>query len=267
MNIGAKLTVALLPVCLLSACATALLAPDERKQVCAVRVDDKFGSPVFHANPLSNPAGAVVGAGAGALAGIGPGMIIRRPDRRCRGSSVRRGLRRREPRLPECRRGFPGDPAFRRCGQPETRAGAGAQCAARWLRAASGGRCRSNGARHHRRDPQCRRNHGLPVWPAGVLGHRQVGRDDGAGPEGARRADDEVQPKVVPTGRRMVRQTGRSEGRGGARYGKDRRADGGRVALVGRVCPSANSEFGAPARGSRGGWTAAGLELSAPHGC
>lgn len=79
MNVGAKLAVALLPVCLLSACATALLAPDERKQVCAVRVDDKFGSPVSHANPLSNPAGAAVGAGAGALAGIGPGMIFAVP--------------------------------------------------------------------------------------------------------------------------------------------------------------------------------------------
>jgi hypothetical protein len=61
---------------LLSACTPALLAPDERKQMCTVRVDDKFGTPAFHANPLSNPAGAVVGAGAGALAGIGPGAIF-----------------------------------------------------------------------------------------------------------------------------------------------------------------------------------------------
>lgn len=79
MNIGSKLALAWLPVCLLSACAPALLAPDERKQMCTVRVEDKFGSPVFHANPLSNPAGAVVGAGAGALAGIGPGMIFAVP--------------------------------------------------------------------------------------------------------------------------------------------------------------------------------------------
>ena len=61
---------------LLSGCAPALLAPDERRQMCTVRVDDKFGSPVFHANPLSNPAGAAVGAGVGALAGIGPGMVF-----------------------------------------------------------------------------------------------------------------------------------------------------------------------------------------------
>jgi hypothetical protein len=56
-----------------------LLAPDERRQMCTVRVDDKFGSPVFEANPLSSPAGAAVGAGAGALAGIGPGAIFMVP--------------------------------------------------------------------------------------------------------------------------------------------------------------------------------------------
>lgn len=76
MNVGAKFAVVLLPVCILSACATALLAPDDRKQVCEVRVDELFGSPLLVPNPLSNPAGALVGAGAGAVAGIGPGMIF-----------------------------------------------------------------------------------------------------------------------------------------------------------------------------------------------
>ena len=80
MNDGAKLAVALLPVCLLSACTPALLAPDERQQVCAVRVDEMFGSPVVAPNPLSNPAGAVVGAAGGMVGAlpysVGPQAII-----------------------------------------------------------------------------------------------------------------------------------------------------------------------------------------------
>ncbi len=79
MSVGAKLAVALLPVCVLSACATALLAPDDRKQVCEVRVDETFGSPVFHPNPASIPTGAAVGAAEGALQGLwagGYGAIV-----------------------------------------------------------------------------------------------------------------------------------------------------------------------------------------------
>jgi hypothetical protein len=79
MNVGAKLAVALLPVCILSACATALLAPDDCKQVCEVRVDETFGAPVFHPNPASLPTGAAVGAAEGALRGLwtgGYGAII-----------------------------------------------------------------------------------------------------------------------------------------------------------------------------------------------
>jgi hypothetical protein len=64
----------------LSACTPALLAPDDRKQMCAVRVDEMFGSPVFAPNPLSSPAGAVVGAAAGTLWAlpyiVGPQPII-----------------------------------------------------------------------------------------------------------------------------------------------------------------------------------------------
>jgi hypothetical protein len=73
MNVGAKLAVAFLPVCILSACATALLALDERKQVCEVRVDETFGAPVYHPNPLSSLVGVAVGAGGGALRGVGTG--------------------------------------------------------------------------------------------------------------------------------------------------------------------------------------------------
>jgi len=52
MNTGSKLAFALLPVCVLSACTPALLAPDERKQMCTVRVDDKSGSPAFQAKTI-----------------------------------------------------------------------------------------------------------------------------------------------------------------------------------------------------------------------
>lgn len=55
---------------LLAACAHPLLTPDERKQVCQVIVDEKFGAPVFQPNVFSSPAGGLVGAGAGALAGL-----------------------------------------------------------------------------------------------------------------------------------------------------------------------------------------------------
>ena len=40
----------MLPAVLLSGCTPALLVPDDREQVCEVRVDETFGSPVFHPN-------------------------------------------------------------------------------------------------------------------------------------------------------------------------------------------------------------------------
>ncbi len=55
---------------LLTACATPLLTPDDRKQVCQVVVEDKLGLPVFAPNVLSNPVGGFTGAGLGALAGL-----------------------------------------------------------------------------------------------------------------------------------------------------------------------------------------------------
>ncbi len=55
---------------LLAACALPLLTPDERKQVCQVVVDEKFGVPVFQPNVLSSPAGGLAGAGLGAHAGM-----------------------------------------------------------------------------------------------------------------------------------------------------------------------------------------------------
>jgi outer membrane lipoprotein SlyB len=79
---SAKLVAALLAVGFLSACAPAMLAPDDRKSVCQVAVEEKVDVPVLHANPLSNPAGGVVGAGAGAVAGLiygGMGAIIAVP--------------------------------------------------------------------------------------------------------------------------------------------------------------------------------------------
>jgi len=51
-------------------CTPTLLAPDDRGRVCQVTVDDQFASPVFHANPLSNAQGGLVGAAGGALQGM-----------------------------------------------------------------------------------------------------------------------------------------------------------------------------------------------------
>jgi hypothetical protein len=62
---------------LLTGCARSLLTPDEQRQVCHVVVAEKFGSPVFKSNVLSNPAGGLAGAGIGALqgAGIAPNIL------------------------------------------------------------------------------------------------------------------------------------------------------------------------------------------------
>jgi len=71
----------LLALGFLSACASPLLAPDDRGHVCQVAVDEKFGSNIFHPNPLRNPAGVAGGAAAGALAGLigGPMLFIAVP--------------------------------------------------------------------------------------------------------------------------------------------------------------------------------------------
>jgi len=54
----------------LCGCTPTLLAPDERGHVCQVTVDDRSASPVFHANPLSNAQGGLVGAAGGAVQGL-----------------------------------------------------------------------------------------------------------------------------------------------------------------------------------------------------
>jgi hypothetical protein len=71
----------LLVVGLVSACASPLLAPEDRSHVCHVEVDEKFGSAIFRPNPFRNPAGAAMGAAMGAGAGVffGPASIIAVP--------------------------------------------------------------------------------------------------------------------------------------------------------------------------------------------
>jgi hypothetical protein len=70
MRRRANLYVTAVLIGLLAACAHPLLTPDERKQVCQGIVDEKFGAPVFQPNVFSSPAGGLVGAGTGALAGL-----------------------------------------------------------------------------------------------------------------------------------------------------------------------------------------------------
>lgn len=55
---------------LLTSCAVPLLTLNERKQVCQVTVNERFGAPVFEPNVLSNPAGGLTEAGLGALGGL-----------------------------------------------------------------------------------------------------------------------------------------------------------------------------------------------------
>jgi len=71
----------LLAVGLLSACASPLLAPEDRGRVCQAAVDETFGSAIFRPNPFRNPAGVAGGAGVGALYGLmgGPLSIITVP--------------------------------------------------------------------------------------------------------------------------------------------------------------------------------------------
>ena len=57
-------------IALLTACAVPLLSSGERKEVCQVVVEGRFGSPKFQPNVLSNPAGGLTGAGVGALGGL-----------------------------------------------------------------------------------------------------------------------------------------------------------------------------------------------------
>lgn len=76
-----KITVALLAIGVLSACTPAMLAPDDRKDVCQVLVlaTPELESPGFQPHPLSHPEGGVpggmaAGAGMGALAGTWVGL-------------------------------------------------------------------------------------------------------------------------------------------------------------------------------------------------
>ena len=65
MNRAATAATAASTMGLLSACAGPLLAPEERKQVCQVAVDAKFGAPTSIAS-VSNSAGWLSGTAAGA---------------------------------------------------------------------------------------------------------------------------------------------------------------------------------------------------------
>ena len=68
---------------LLVGCANWMLAPDDRKLLCRVEVDEKFGAAEFMSHPLSNPGGAMTGAAGGALQGAiigaGVGAIVYAP--------------------------------------------------------------------------------------------------------------------------------------------------------------------------------------------
>ena len=67
---------------LLAACATPLVAPGDRKALCRVTVEERYGSARFHPNLGSSAAGGLVGAGQGALAGFAipfPFVIITAP--------------------------------------------------------------------------------------------------------------------------------------------------------------------------------------------
>ena len=69
MAAGAAMT------CLIAGCADWMLLPDDRKLLCRVAVEERFGTPEFKPNPLSNPGGALVGAGGGALEGALMGAV------------------------------------------------------------------------------------------------------------------------------------------------------------------------------------------------
>ena len=70
MRVSPTIAVVALTMGLVGACAPPLLAPDDRDHVCQVAVYEKFGSPVFHPNPLSSPTGGLAGAAGGALQGL-----------------------------------------------------------------------------------------------------------------------------------------------------------------------------------------------------
>ena len=57
-------------IALLTACAVPLLGSGERKEVCQVVVEGKFGAPTFQPNVLSSPAGGLAGAGVGAMGAL-----------------------------------------------------------------------------------------------------------------------------------------------------------------------------------------------------
>ena len=67
----------------LAGCANWMLAPDDRKLLCRVEVDERFGAAEFRPHPLSNPGGAATGAAGGALQGAiigaGVGAIVYAP--------------------------------------------------------------------------------------------------------------------------------------------------------------------------------------------
>lgn len=62
--------VSALALALLPGCATRSLSRSDREQVCRIDVEVKCSQATFVPNPLSTGAGAVVGAGGGAIAGL-----------------------------------------------------------------------------------------------------------------------------------------------------------------------------------------------------
>lgn len=59
----------------LAGCANWMLAPDDRKLLCRVAVEEKFDAPEFQRHPLSGPTGAVTGAAVGAAEGAAQGLV------------------------------------------------------------------------------------------------------------------------------------------------------------------------------------------------
>ena len=59
----------------LAGCANRMLAPDDRKLLCRVAVEEKFDVPEFQLHPLSAPTGAVTGAAVGAAEGAVQGLV------------------------------------------------------------------------------------------------------------------------------------------------------------------------------------------------
>jgi len=70
MSSRAVLVAAVSTLALLTGCATRSLSTNDRAQVCRIDVKVKCSQATFVPNPFSTGAGALVGAGGGAIAGL-----------------------------------------------------------------------------------------------------------------------------------------------------------------------------------------------------